>query len=290
MNLVGKIFVVCIFVMSMVFASFAIMVYATHTNWRDEIYRTAPVGNKGIGWKERYKQKEEELANLTNERNELEVKATADKLAHSQALSKSEAEVQSLSNELNSANAERAQKAAELTSSNNALKQAQDNLSNAVAEVQKLRDENVTLQKETDAQIKRSIELTDGLAKANGDRSVLKERNEQLTLDVDNATRLLKGLGMSIKDPSDASKIPVVGIITAVSHSKVELSIGVDDGVRIGQELDIYRGDKYVGRVKVVEARPDNAVATVLGEYQQFPIQRGDNVGSELSSKIKPNG
>ena len=133
MNLVGKIFVVCIFVMSMVFASFAIMVYATHTNWRDEIYRTAPVGNKGIGWKERYKQKEEELANLTNERNELEVKATADKLAHSQALSKSEAEVQTLTKELTSANDERAQKAAELTSSNNALKQAQDNLSNAVA-------------------------------------------------------------------------------------------------------------------------------------------------------------
>ena len=122
--------------------------------------------------------------------------------------------------------------------------------------MQKLRDENVTLQKETDTQIKSSIELTDSLAKANGDRSVLKERNEQLTLDVDNATRLLKGLGMSIKDPSDASKIPVVGIITAVSHSKVEISIGVDDGVRIGQELDIYRGDKYVGRVKVVEAQP----------------------------------
>ena len=93
MNLVGKIFVVCIFVMSMVFASFAIMVYATHTNWRDEIYRTAPVGNKGIGWKERYKLKEQELADLTNERNDLEVKATADKLALSQALSKSETEV-----------------------------------------------------------------------------------------------------------------------------------------------------------------------------------------------------
>ena len=45
MNLVGKIFVVCIFVMSMVFASFSIMVYATHTNWRDEIYHTTPIGN-----------------------------------------------------------------------------------------------------------------------------------------------------------------------------------------------------------------------------------------------------
>ncbi len=41
MNLVGKIFVVLIFVMSIVFAAFSIMVYATHTNWRQEILRHA---------------------------------------------------------------------------------------------------------------------------------------------------------------------------------------------------------------------------------------------------------
>ena len=34
MNLIGKIFVVLIFVMSVVFASFAIAVYGTHENWK----------------------------------------------------------------------------------------------------------------------------------------------------------------------------------------------------------------------------------------------------------------
>ncbi len=34
MNLVGKIFTVLIFVMSLVFMAFTVMVYATHVNWQ----------------------------------------------------------------------------------------------------------------------------------------------------------------------------------------------------------------------------------------------------------------
>ena len=36
MNLIGKIFVVLIFVMSLVFMSFAVAVYGTHQNWKVE--------------------------------------------------------------------------------------------------------------------------------------------------------------------------------------------------------------------------------------------------------------
>ena len=35
MNLVGKIFIVLILVMSLVFMSFAVVVYATHHNWKE---------------------------------------------------------------------------------------------------------------------------------------------------------------------------------------------------------------------------------------------------------------
>jgi hypothetical protein len=103
-------------------------------------------------------------------------------------------------------------------------------------------------------------------------------------MDVSKAKQLLTNLHMSLEDPIDASKITVNGVITAVSRTQVELSIVVDDGVRIGQELDIYRGSKYVGRVRVIDTRPDNAVAAILTEYQQYPIQRGDNVASRLKS------
>jgi hypothetical protein len=41
MNIIGKIFVFAVFVMSLVFMSFAVAVYSTHTNWQAEIQRTA---------------------------------------------------------------------------------------------------------------------------------------------------------------------------------------------------------------------------------------------------------
>ena len=39
MNLVGKIFIVLIFVMSILFMGFVVAVYATHTNWRDVVMK-----------------------------------------------------------------------------------------------------------------------------------------------------------------------------------------------------------------------------------------------------------
>ena len=53
MNILGKIFVFAVFVMSLVFMSFAIALYSTHTNWKEEILRESNevrVG-KPLGWK-----------------------------------------------------------------------------------------------------------------------------------------------------------------------------------------------------------------------------------------------
>ena len=65
MNLAGKILVVALFIMSLMFATFSIMVYASHRNWRDEIMRAAPVGNQDVGLKEQYNRKTVENEHLT---------------------------------------------------------------------------------------------------------------------------------------------------------------------------------------------------------------------------------
>jgi hypothetical protein len=36
MNIIGKIFVFAVFVMSLVFMSFAVAIYSSHTNWERE--------------------------------------------------------------------------------------------------------------------------------------------------------------------------------------------------------------------------------------------------------------
>jgi len=287
MNLVGKIFVVLIFVMSIVFATFSIMVYSTHTNWRDEIERKQGVGAKGPGWKVRYNEVTEENAKLKGDRENLEKARAAEAMARVQAVAKSENEIARLNQENTQASQQLKTKEEELTSNNNALHTAEENLKALTSEVQQLRGEIAASQKETDEQIKKAIDLQDQLTQAEGTLAILKERNDQLVMDVSKARMKLKGAGLTLEGPADASQIPVFGKVTAVSPSKVELSIGTDDGVRIGQELDIYRGDKYVGRIRVIEAKPDNAVASIMTDYQQYPIQRGDNVDSQLRSTMK---
>jgi chromosome segregation ATPase len=242
------------------------------------------MGSQGVGWKERYTQKTQENERLTTERNNLELQLNAEKAAKIQALGKLEEMNGSLKREYATKNEQLKAKETELAANTVALHTAEKNLADLTTEVQTLRNEIAASQHETDEQIKRAISLNDRLAVASGQLSVFKERNEQLVMDVSKAKQLLTNLHMSLEDPIDASKITVNGVITAVSRTQVELSIGVDDGVRIGQELDIYRGSKYVGRVRVIDTRPDNAVAAILTEYQQYPIQRGDNVASRLKS------
>jgi hypothetical protein len=284
MNLVGKIFVGLILVMSIVFAAFSISVYATHTNWREEIMRTpAEVrGNQQPGYKYQLEQARLNNQRLQDERNKFELRAIAERDAKIQALSKAEAEIANLRGENDTATKELAAKEKALAENTVALKGAQDNLRNLTVEVGNLRTEIAKAQNETDTQIKRAIALADEMAVAKGQLTVLTERNQQLSMDVSKAKQHLSAFGRKLEDPVDASTIPVTGAVNAVSRTRVELSIGADDGVRIGQELDIYRGDKYVGRVKITEAQPEKAIGAILNEYMQLPIQRGDNVSSRL--------
>ena len=63
MNLVGKIFVVLIFVMSLVFMAFSIATYATHRNWRDEVLGNQAKNKVGL---------KEELQKAENRYKEVE--------------------------------------------------------------------------------------------------------------------------------------------------------------------------------------------------------------------------
>ena len=67
MTLLGKIFTVMIFIMSIVFMSMSLMVFATHKNWRLAAYN--PDSTKGpLGLKQQKDQREQEIVRLTGEK------------------------------------------------------------------------------------------------------------------------------------------------------------------------------------------------------------------------------
>ncbi len=219
MNLIGKIFIVLIFIMSLMFATFSIMVYTTHVNWRQEILRT-PAEVRGAqqpGYKFQLEQARTENARLNDELASLTNQLNAEKAAKIQALAKSEATIQALSAEKKTIEEQLKAKETELATNTATLQATQTNLSNLTAEVKKLRNDVADSQRETDEQIKKATALTDKLAVATGQLTVLKERNEQLAIDVTKAKQLLPK-GVTLESPVDASTVKVSGQIAAVSR------------------------------------------------------------------------
>ena len=94
MNLVGKIFVFLNLFLAVAFMAMAMMVYATHKNFRTEIESTG--GPAGKGWKTTYIEKYKEAESLAKQRRELEVQLNAEVIARERALAAAESHRQKL--------------------------------------------------------------------------------------------------------------------------------------------------------------------------------------------------
>jgi len=62
----------------------------------------------------------------------------------------------------------------------------------------------------------------------------------------------------------------------------VEVSLGSDDGFKKGDELFVYRGADYLGKLQISTVYPDRAVATVTQRVRNGTIKKGDNVTPKL--------
>ena len=72
-------------------------------------------------------------------------------------------------------------------------------------------------------------------------------------------------------------------VVNVGDKDLVEISIGDDDGILVGHQLDVYRDDVYLGKVVVVKTSPDRAVAKIIPEYKKGTIRKGDSVTTKLS-------
>jgi len=83
---------------------------------------------------------------------------------------------------------------------------------------------------------------------------------------------------------------PVVGEVKRVDpwNRRVELTIGSDDGLVIGNELFLFSQEprpEYLGKITIIAVDPNQAVGRVNGStYQGKKIQEGDIVGSSFES------
>jgi hypothetical protein len=273
MSLLGKIFTVCILLASFFVMIVAMFVYATHKDWR-AAHTTATAA----------------LAAANTQNQALEAKYTsqiaqlnAEVEAHKQQVVKLESELATVS----SVNTD-------LTSQVDQLTQVESEAAGAVEatqiinksmmdEIGTLRTSLASSQQTRDAQFQKTVAATNELHTVAGQYETLRERATQLFQQLSEATARLRSNNI---DPTSEIITPSRGYVTSTRRSNgrqlVEISIGYDDGVRVGHNVEVFRGDRYLGRINIEKVDPDVAVGVVIPEFQIGQIQEQDDVSTKL--------
>jgi chromosome segregation ATPase len=270
-NKIGAIFVFAVLIMSVVFMSFAVAIFSSHTNWQ-----------------EKAKQLDQELQEMTAQRDNKEAtitKLNEDIAASVAARDKVVAALQAALVEKNTELAElqknRDDQLSKLDADIADLAKAKQERDEAEQQIVKLRSEIKELQQDLQGMVNRGAELAAKLHQSESELAMVSERRDQLERQVSNARQTLQENGLSLQSPK--TNIPEVdGVVTAVSDNLVEVSIGSDDGLQKGHELEVFRADQYLGRLKVVSVTPDRAVVRILKDYARGIVQRGDRVATRL--------
>lgn len=290
MNLVGKIFTVLILVMSLVFMSFAVAVYAVHKNWKkvvDNPKAEATLENPpGLKW-----QLADEEARNEDLKYELDTKQKEFKkqeAAKRQALIKLENERDRLKQGTSALQKKEAELQTEVRRLVALTEDSEKRLLALTNQVDTLHAGILKAQKERDDQFKEVVRLTDELHQAVNERERVKELNRQCAVDLAKAMQVLRKFGY-VAEPERYAHVPpkVDGLVTAVSSTgQVEINIGSDDGLLTGHKLYVYRvaggSPSYVAKIEVVKTAPDKAACKVDPKTQRSRVQVGDRVTSRL--------
>ncbi len=271
MDTLGKIFVFAVMVMSVVFMSFAIAIFSSHTNWQKESERLQTELEQVTAEREA---KESELTTLIDQN-------AASKKDQEQVVKKLETALQQKDAELASLKKKREVELSNLDKDIADLSEAKDERDAADELVGKLREEINGLQSKLKKSVNDGASLAAELHQSESELAMATERKKQLEQQVANARVVLQQNGLSLTRPETV--IPVVGgVITAVANDLAEVSIGSDDGLQAGHELEVFRADEYLGRLRVVSVKPDRAVVRVLKDFARGIVQQGDRVATRL--------
>lgn len=288
MSYVGKILVIVQVVLSLLFMTFAGGVYAVHQNWRQKYEES----QKALAASDKTLKDAQEAA--VNDRREFETKLSEE----TQKALKFQSDATGL-----------AATVADLTQQNALLKtqrSTQTGLAEANAnearfrqeEAEKQRVENTKLQTKVNDLSAENRELKDQIFTKDLAYKTLNTAYESGLGQLSYLKQLVSKQGLET-DPEVVAKMnapapPVEGLVTHLRKNKanrvqfVEISIGSDDGLVKGNELDVIRTfgkearSEWLGRIRVADLGPDWAVGEVILPSKNGIIQEGDNVTTKL--------
>lgn len=276
MNLLGKALVVAILVMSVLFMGLAMAVYSTHQNWHttaDQLQTTLTA-------------KEAELNANKAEHDRLESQLRGEIESHQQQVRKLETERVNLVARLASTQSELDQRNQEQSTAIAAVAATQKNNEELAKDVTGLRGEIRQAQTDRDASFAATVGATEAAHQVRNELETTAERNQQLTQQVADMTIVMREEGLDPNTRAGDVKPKVDGVVTKVQRRagtiRVEISIGADDGLKPGHTVEVFRGDRYLGRIVILVTDPDKSIGQVDTNFQEGPIQEGDRVATRL--------
>ena len=273
-NVLGKIFVFAIFVMSLMLMSFAVAIYSSHIDWQKR-YNDEKIALDKV--KTEKESREQEITRLTEN-------VAASEAARDQVIAKFQQALIEKDKELTTLKDGRDKKLEDMQRKITELANVEDDLTQARKQVEKLQAETNDKQQKVVEQIDRAAEIAAQLHEKESFLEIANERKAQLEKQVSQARVLLKQNGLSL-DSLPKDRVPTVnGVVMAVVDDSIEVSLGFDDGLQTGHQIEVYRNDEYLGRAIVRSVKPDRAVAVLVREYSRGIVQRGDKVTTRLKA------
>ena len=276
MNLLGKIFVVLIVLTSFGLMLLSMVVYATHRNWMEEA--------KSV--QNRLSEARTENGQLQSRYQNLESRLTAELEAAQQEVRKLESERVALQDQNTAIQKDLDQLKQERRQATAMVASTQESNVGLMKEVTDMRQEMRATQQARDQAFATTLTTTSELHEKQNQLTSAVERMKQLLQQMGKQASLLKRNGIDPNIDPDTLTPHVRGVVNATHRSAgsqlIEISIGADDGLRPGHTVEVFRGDRYLGRAEILKTEPDRAVARIIRRFQKGQIQEGDDVATKL--------
>ena len=286
MTLLGKIFTMLIFICSIFFCALSVCVFMTQKNWREYALReqadvTGPDTPLGLvhqlaNAETKVKDREEELRILKQE-------LARERAGRAYALAALEESRQIEADLRRTAEATHAELLVAHREAASAMAATQARLESLTTEIADARTSIKVAQGDRDDKQERVVFLTDELHKAEDLKRRLEERQAELVAQISRMQRVLRANDLSEFDDIDGIPPKLDGLVLDVRKNFMEISLGSDDGLKVGHKLEVFQDRTYKGRIVVRRTDPDRAVAEIIPELRKGEIQKGDKVRTKVS-------
>jgi len=268
----GRILTVFTLVLAIFFAAMTVVVFATHRNWKAESERLLAENARLLNLNNTY----------TTQIGAYKERLTRERAARRIVVAALETDRNVAQEQFQTANAQNIQMQQQVASM--AAKNDADTklLDTYVTENNGLKGTLTQEQNSRDTMFNTYVSIVDQLHELQGTLNDLTLRNTSLAEMYARYKDIIERLGPAATTAQELP-MPVDGIVVAVSRELIEVSVGSDDGLKVGHTLDVFRkGGTYLGRVIVKKTSPDRSVAEIIPEFSKGPIRIEDRVATRF--------